>query len=355
MAAIDLVALWSLLLTAMKSVTDAAPTPPEQARSQPPVMSTISARLPPIHCLLAFEARARLKSGVLVAQELNITPSAVTHRIQQLEAFTNMALFTKVNGSIVLTPDGQSYLETVRGALYALSYFSTRGRAEKTKLKLRISSPPTFASRILVPRLERIQAHFPLLEIDIQLSVPLIGAKAEAADIEFRFGDGNYPGRTVIKVLDEKVVAVCHPEFAMRHNHFKNLSDLRSEYLLRCTIDPWRPWFQAAGMDWSEPDSHFAFSDVGLFADAAAYQAGIALGRPSLIQEHLKSSRLCVLFPAIMATPYYAYYATCTPESHQRPEVEAFIQWLAQDLYNPDSRYRVPKKPLRKALVSRST
>ncbi|SEJ49170.1 MULTISPECIES: LysR substrate-binding domain-containing protein [unclassified Variovorax] len=312
-------------------------------------MSAISTRLPPIHCLLAFEARARLKSGVLVAKELNITPSAVTHRIRQLEGFTSLTLFTKVGGNVVLTPDGQSYLETVRGALYALSYFSARARPEK--LRLRLSSPPTFAARILIPRLEKIRIQFPALQIDIQLSVPLIGAKAEPADIDFRFGDGNYPGRTVIKVLDEKVVAVCHPEFAQKHGPFKRSSDLRSEHLLRCSIDPWRPWFLAAGLDWSEPDSTFAFSDVGLFADAAAHQAGIGLVRPSLVQEYFDSGRLCVLLPSIMAAPYYAYYATCTPESHQRPDVEQFIQWLAQDLYDPGSRYRMPKKPLRKASV----
>jgi LysR family glycine cleavage system transcriptional activator len=312
-------------------------------------MSAISTRLPPIHCLLAFEARARLKSGVQVAKELNITPSAVTHRIRQLEDFTHLSLFTKVGGSVVLTPDGQSYLETVRGALYALSYFSTRGRAEK--LKLRLSSPPTFAARILIPRLEKIRTNFPALQMEMQLSVPLIGAKAEPADIDFRFGDGNYAGRTVVKVLDEKVVAVCHPAFAEKHGPFKRPSDLRSEHLLRCSIDPWRPWFLAAGLDWSEPDSPFAFSDVGLFAEAAAHQAGIAVVRPSLVQEHLDSGRLSVLFPSIMAAPYYAYYATCTPESFQRPEVEQFIQWLAQDLYDPGSRYRMPKKPVRKALV----
>ncbi|CAG2138910.1 LysR substrate-binding domain-containing protein [Cupriavidus plantarum] len=315
-------------------------------------MSAISSRLPPIHCLLAFEARARLESGVLVAKELNITPSAVSHRIRQLEDFTNLTLFTKVNGNIVLTPDGQSYLETVRGALYALSYFPSRGRAARPKQKLRLSSPPTFAARILVPRLADIREQFPAIEVDIQLSVPLIGAKAEPADIDFRFGDGNYPGRTVVKVLDEKVVAVCHPEFTRRHGPFKKVADLRPDHLLRCSIDPWRPWFQAAGLDWSEPESHFSFSDVGLFADAAAHEAGIALVRPSMVEEHIESGRLAVLFPSIMAAPYYAYYATCTPESYQRPEVEAFIRWLEDHLYDPASRYKLPRKPVRRASVA---
>lgn len=314
-------------------------------------MSVISSRLPPIHCLLAFEARARLKSGVLVAQELSITPSAVSHRIRQLEAFTGIKLFTKINGNVVLTPEGQSYLETVRGALYALSYFSPTEAKEKRRLKLRVSSPPTFAARILIPRLEKIHEQFPELDLDVQLSVPLVGTRAEPADIDFRFGDGQYPGRIVVKVLDEKVVAVCHPIYAERNGPFKKYSDLKPEYLLRCSIEPWRPWFQTAGLDWSEPRSRYSFSDVGLFADAAAHHAGIALVRPTLAREYLEDRRLAILFPTIMATPYYAYYATCEPEVHQRHEVARFIEWLASDLYNPAGRYQLPRQPIRKALV----
>ncbi|WP_020206383.1 LysR substrate-binding domain-containing protein [Cupriavidus sp. WS] len=296
-------------------------------------MSTISSRLPPIHCLLAFEARARLKSGVLVAQELAITPSAVSHRIRQLEDFTRLTLFTKVNGEIILTPDGQSYLETVRSALYALSYFpSSRGRTIKPRAKLRLSSPPTFATQILLPRLGLIKEQFPQLEIDIQLSVPLIGAKAEPADIEIRFGDGRYTGRKVVRILDEQVMAACSPAYAERHGPFTTFPDLLRADLLRCSIEPWRPWFQAAGLDWEEPNSMFQFSDVGLFVDAAAHGMGIALARPTLIQSHLASGRLITLYPATTATPYYAYYATCPPEAYERPEVEGFIEWLEKEL-----------------------
>ncbi len=315
-------------------------------------VSAISSRLPPIHCLLAFEARARLKSGVLVAQELSITPSAVSHRIRQLEDLTRLTLFAKVNGETVLTPEGQSYLETVRGALYALSYFPTsRGRGIKPGAKLRLSSPPTFAAQVLISRLGLIREKFPQLEIDIQLSVPLIGAKAEPADIDIRFGDGHYPGCTVVKVLDEKVVAVCSPGYEKSKGPFKTFADLKRADLLRCSLEPWRPWFLAAGLDWSEPDSHYSFSDVGLFADSAMYHLGIALVRPSLIRAHLETKRLQVIYPQVMAVPYYAYYATCMPESYQRPEVESFIEWLQNELYDAGSRYRLPRKPMRKVPV----
>lgn len=263
-----------------------------------------------------------------------------------MEAFTGLTLFSKVNGNIVLTPEGQSYLETVRSALHALSYFPKRGRGPKRRQTLKLSSPPTFAMRVLIPRLSKIRRHFPELEIDIQLSVPLVGTRAEPADVDIRFGDGHYPGSVVVKVLDEKVVAACNPLFASRIGGFKSLSNLKREHLLRCSIEPWRPWFQAAGLDWSEPSSHYSFSDVGLFADAAAHQAGIALVRPSLVAEHLKAGTLTILLPTIAAAPYYAYYATCTPEAYQSSSVNRFIEWLNHELHNSARQYRPPHRRL---------
>lgn len=298
-------------------------------------MSTISSRLPPIHCLLAFEARARLESGVLVAQELAITPSAVSHRIRQLEEFTRLQLFSKINGKTVLTAAGQSYLETVRGALHALSHFSEpRGPAPRPRARLRLSSPPTFAAQILVPRLATIRMQFPQLEIDIQLSVPLVGTKAEPADIEIRFGDGKYPGRQVTPILDEPIFPVCSPSYRDANGPFASPGDLADARLLRCSIEPWHPWLQAAGLDWPEPGSDIHFSDVGLFVEAAAHGHGVALARTSLAASLLAQGKLVRLF-ALSAQPYYAYYATCLPEACERAEVQGFLEWLECDLRPP--------------------
>lgn len=310
-------------------------------------MSGIQSRLPPIHALLAFEARARLKSGVLVARELSISPSAVSHRIRQLEHFTKLELFTKAEGETVLTPAGQSYLETVRGALHALSHFPDRAGNARRREKLRLSSPPTFALQVLTPRLGRIGEAFPLLDLAIQVSVPLIGMKAQQADVEIRFGDGRYPHREVRKLLDEKVTPVCSPDYLTRFGPFETHEDLRRARLLHCSIEPWHPWFQAAQLDWPEPSGGVEFSDVGLCVEAAAQGEGVALARPSLAASLVASGRLVPMYE-LSANPYYSYYTTFAAEALDRPHVMAFVDWLEADVrattfeaaaWAPDSRH----------------
>lgn len=313
-------------------------------------MSSIQSRLPPIHCLLAFEARARLKSGVLVARELAITPSAVSHRIRQLEDFTNLQLFAKVNGETVLTSAGQSYLSTVRDALLSLSHFTRNSRTAPARTKLRLSSPPTFAHHVLMPRLSEFRARFPHIDLKIQVSVPLVGTKAEPADVEIRFGDGRYPDRHVRRLLDEQVTPLCSPDYLAKQGPFDRYEDLQRARLLRCSIEPWHAWFQTAGLDWPEPGGELEFSDVGMCVEAAAYGHGVALGRPMLVRGLVERGRLIPVFD-LAAWPYYAFYATCAPQTLERPEVAGFIDWFEDSIAQALQAARRPEDPATSAKI----
>jgi LysR family glycine cleavage system transcriptional activator len=300
-------------------------------------MSTIDFRLPPIPCLIAFEARARLGSGVLVARELCISPSAVSHRIKQLEEATNLQLFRKTSGEAVLTADGQAYLEAVRNALNTLSHFGRNPAASnKVKKQLRIAAPPTFAYQIIIPRLSLLQENFPELRFELQLSVPLVGLKADDSDIEIRFGIGHYPGYHVTRILDEDVVPMCSPEYLAQHGPFETYEDLQRVTLLRCTIEPWHPWFQAAGLDWREPVGTLQFVDIGSCMQAAAWGHGIALARPKMAASLTASGRLIPVFD-LSAKPAYSYFATCLPEALQHTESLEVINWLRSDLEHEDA------------------
>lgn len=289
-------------------------------------------QLPPTHCLLAFEARARLGTGVLAARELCITPSALSHRIKQLEALIGMPLFAKTDGDLILTAKGHEYLGAVREALGALSHLSD-GAAHRVRKRrrLHVSAPPTFATQILVPQLGRIREALPDIDLELQLSVPLVGLKAEQADVEIRFGNGHYPGFNAVCILEEPVFPVCSPAYAEAHGPFERPQDIFNGHLLQCVIEPWQPWFRAASLAYREPAPTMQFVDIGLFAEAAACHQGIALARPRMIANHVAGGRLIRLFD-LPAKPAYSYYATATPEAHARPGVAAFIEWLAAHL-----------------------
>ncbi|EIM96376.1 LysR family transcriptional regulator [Paraburkholderia hospita] len=288
-------------------------------------------RLPPLQCLVAFEAVARLRSGTLAAAELSITPSAISHRIKQLEESLGVSLFTRTQNELGLSSAGLEYLDVVRQSLESLSRFPTRGLLDEERTPLRISSPPTFARQIIVPRLHAFQERYPDIEVVLQLSVPYVGLKADDADVEIRFGSGDYPGLTVESVLDEPVTPVCSPLYLEQSVPFRTPSDLINGNLLRCPIEPWGPWFKAVGLSVNEPKSGPQYVDIGLLVEAAISGQGVALARRSMIRTWLNSGMLVTLFP-IYAKGQHAYFATWSSASPQYAHVENFVKWLKTEL-----------------------
>jgi LysR family glycine cleavage system transcriptional activator len=288
-------------------------------------------RLPPLQCLVAFEAVARLGSGSLAATELSVTPSAISHRLRQLEESLGESLLRRADNELMLTPHGVEYLDVVRECLESLSRYPVRGNAADERTQLRISAPPTFARQIIVPRLESFQATQPDLEIVLQLSVPLVGLKADDADVEIRFGSGRYPGLEVLTILDEPVFPVCSPTYLERSGPLDNLSGLAGATLLRCPLEPWRPWFRQAGLDVPEPSAGAQFIDLGLMVEAAINGQGVALARELMAQPWLRSG-LLVPLSGVSAKGQYAYYATWSAASPQHTVIESFLRWLVTSL-----------------------
>ena len=146
-------------------------------------------RIPPIQCLLTFEALARLRSVTQTADELCVTPSAVSHRVKQLEQILGTRLFGRSDFS--LTTDGSAYLAHVREGLTALQRFPGMA-TNPAKRRLKIAVTPTFARAILIPRLRQFTEAYPEIDLALQVSIPLLDVVAEDADLVVRFGPGHY-------------------------------------------------------------------------------------------------------------------------------------------------------------------
>lgn len=193
--------------------------------------------------------------------------------------------------------------------------------------RVRLCSPPTFATQIIVPRLALLQSAFPRLSLELHLSVPLVGLKAEEADIEIRFGKGIYPGHQVRLILEEQVFPVCSPEYRERLGPFETLQDIGKGKLLQCVIELWQRWLEEANVFDVEDVKGMQFVDIGLFVEAAACGHGIALARPMMAETQLSTGRIVPLFGKT-AWPAYNYYATCLPESLEKPGVQEVLEWL---------------------------
>ncbi|MDI1239935.1 MAG: LysR substrate-binding domain-containing protein [Polaromonas sp.] len=293
-------------------------------------MGTAS-RIPPIQCLLTFETLARLRSVTQAAEELNVTPSAVSHRVKQLEQIIGTKLFGRADFS--LTTEGSEYLAHVREGLATLQKFpGTAGQSGSPgKRKLRLAVTPTFARSILIPRLRQFTDAYPEIDLTLQVSIPLLDVVAEDADLIVRFGTGRYADLEHVCLMKDEVTPLASPAYVREHGPFDAAEDLEGEALLRSPLEPWRTWFAAHGLDWAEPVDGSQFNDIGLMCDAAAAGMGVALVRLKLGAPWLEHGSLVRLYERNVASPH-AHYLCWRTGMMDRWECAAFAEWLKKSV-----------------------
>ncbi len=288
-------------------------------------------RIPPIQCLTSFEALARLRSVTQAADELNVTPSAVSHRMRQLESQLGVKLFAR--GDFSLSADGLAYLAQVRQGLQALSQVPGRAPAA-APARVRLAVTPTFSRQILLPRLALFRHAYPEVELVLQVAIPLHDVKAEDADLEVRYGTGPYPGVEQVRILSDEVCPVCSPDYlneAGPFGSFESAEVVTRARLIRSPLEPWSTWFRAFGIAMPEPREGAQFNDVGLMLDAAAAGFGVTLARLKLGRDWLDSGRLVRLSPRSVPSPNH-HFLCWKAGTMERWECAAFVDWLRQAL-----------------------
>ncbi|MBL8309953.1 MAG: LysR family transcriptional regulator [Burkholderiales bacterium] len=293
-------------------------------------------RFPSIDALRAFEAAARLGSFEQVASELAITASAVSKRITALEQLIGTTLFSRAGRRPVLTAAGKEYVEQVRAALHQLAAVGLHQRAAQSVPRLRVLSTPTFAREVLVPRLKPFADRHADAEIEIVVAIPYLDIATPDADVAITFGPRHVPvgGAVAHRVhaeplLFEPVFAVAAPSLlkSLRirrpHDLLRATGNLRVP-LLRCPLEPWSPWFAAAGLDAVEPTRGVKLVDLGLALEAAASGQGVTLARRSLAERWMARGELVAPFD-VQSAPRDGYHLSVQQASALALD---FAQWL---------------------------
>lgn len=285
--------------------------------------------VPALHLLLAFEACARHASFARAAAELNVTPSAVSHRIRDLEDNVGEALFVRRGRKVELTIAGGRYLDDVREALDRLSRLARPKLGDRARERVRIVSTPTFARQLLAPRIAAFCAAHPAVDTELSLSIPFSEVKAGDGDVEIRLCDPTSVGSGATKLFDETVFPVASAAYARKLAPRGSVAveDIATADLLRNPRESWRMWFAAAGLDVAEPKTGPLFNDLGLLVEAAAQGQGVALARSVLARAWLESRAVVRLSP-IEAPSTLAYHVVVAPADAKRPAVRAFVDWL---------------------------
>ena len=287
----------------------------------------MSAKLPPLSTLRAFEAAARLESFSRAAEEIFVTHGAVSHQVRSLERALGTALFLRNGRRVSLTAAGRHFAERVRAALRDLAEAAQFVRRAGHDRVLTVSMLPSFAARWLLPRMGRFMQRHPAIAVNIHTSLTLVDFQRDEVDLAIRFGRGDWPDLEAQKFLDDEFFPVASPRFN-RGRLPARPSDLGKFQLMRSNDELWTPWFRAAGVKLEEPRSPL-FSDSSLVLQAAADKRGIALARRTIVEADLQTGKLVRLFD--IAVPAAGANYLVWPKGKLSANAALFRDWLLEE------------------------
>lgn len=284
-------------------------------------------RLPPLNTLRLFESAGRLLSFKLAAQELNVTPSAVSHGIQSLEDWLGVALFARGHRNLALTQAGAAYLPEVRRALDSIAKATDAVPGRKPSGRLSISVAPSFGLRWLIPNLPDFAAHHPEIEVSVDTAHRQVEFPRDGIDVAIRMGRGDWPGVDASCLLVEELVPVAAPHVAGK---ITTPEDLERQTLLHIdnVAEDWARWCELAGVTLANLADGPRFDNIQMALEAAVRGLGVAMGRRPLIDADLTQGRLAAVLPPARRCST-GYWLVTAPGSSARPEIAAFRDWIA--------------------------
>ena len=285
-------------------------------------------KLPPLNSLPCFEAAARHLNFSKAAEELNITPGAISRAIKNLEDQLNVLLFERETRSVRLTSVGEPYARAVRDALDQLAAATALATSRRSNSTLNVSTSDGFAGRWLVPRLYRFHREHGDIDVRVATTGKLTNFLGDGIDIAIRYGGGNYPNLTSEFLTDEEVFPVCSPKLLKGSHPLRKPEDLKHHTLIRDSypID-WATWLASAGVKGVNPNRGLTFDSYTFAVEAAVQGEGVVLGRTMLVASDLASGRLVRPFKHALQS-VSSFFLVYPPEAIRQRKVKVFRDWL---------------------------
>ena len=293
-------------------------------------------RLPPLNALRAFEAAARHLNFSRAADELAVTPGAVSQQIQNLEDYVGAALFKRTPKGLLLTDAAQTALPALREAFDRLAEAASMLTAAVDGRRLTVSVAPSFAAKWLVPRLGKFEEAHPHVDVWVSAGMELVDFASGEIDIAIRYGAGRYPGLEVARLMQETVIPVAAPEL-LAANPLNDIDELAGHILLHDgspdaddSCPDWTMWLAARGIRGVDGARGPRFNQSSLVIEAAVNGRGVALAQRALAQADLDAGRLVAPFQIATAVDF-AYYVVHPKAKGRLPQVKAFVSWLTAE------------------------
>jgi LysR family transcriptional regulator, glycine cleavage system transcriptional activator len=291
-------------------------------------------KLSPLKSLQAFEAAARWLSFSKAAEELFVTPAAISQQIKLLESYLGVSLFRRLTRAVQLTDEAKTILPLVTEGFDQFAEAVERLVREEEAGILTVSSAPTFAIKWLVHHLADFNNSYPNIDVRLDASLDTRDFARDGIDVSIRLGMGDYPGLHVTRIFGEEVSPVCSPKLLGGAKPLRDLEDLKDHRLLHVDwgklsahSPDWRMWAKAAGIEDIKVYRGPRFSVENMAIEAAINAEGIALVSHSAVVEDLKAGRLVKPFDLSVKTDI-AYWLVCPKAHMRRPKVKVFCEWL---------------------------
>ncbi|MCP1832623.1 LysR family glycine cleavage system transcriptional activator [Bradyrhizobium sp. USDA 4532] len=288
----------------------------------------MESRLPPLNALKAFESAARHLSVKLAAEELCVTPGAVSQMLKTLEADLGVKLFKRVPRGIYLTDAGRDYLPSIRNAFRQIADASRRVAASVDVGTLTVSVTPFFASAWLVPRMASFQDAHPEIDLQIVTSNTVVDFSRSGVDVAVRHGLGRYPGLRSDRVVTVEMVAVASPSLVERLGRPASPGELAGwPQVHDADRKGWSLWFQANGIAEVRTPHGPSFDDSGLLLKAVLTGQGAGLLPAAMVANEIASGELVQLLETAHLEEF-AYYLVCPDNRQSLPKIAAFREWI---------------------------
>ena len=297
------------------------------------------ARLPSLDLLRGFEAAARHLSFTKAAQELHVTQSAVSRQVKTIEDQLGVRLFRRMNRALLLTEEGQALARAVATALAGITQAVARlpGLAEDRPIT--VTTSVSFAALWLVPRLARLRATHPDIDVRLAASNEVVDLQRERIDVAIRFCEPQAAPRDAVPLIGEDVFPVASPRLVADRAHaLKTPADLRHHVLLHFDNPAgewpwltWPEWLVALKVPGLEPAGKLLFNHYDQLVRAAVDGEGVGLGRAPLVERFLKSGELVAPFQG-RVTATRRYFVIVAPAAAGQPRVKRFVEWLLAEV-----------------------
>lgn len=286
-------------------------------------------RLPPLNALRAFEAAARHGSFTLAAEELCVTPGAVSRQIKALEDHFGQALFTRGHRLVTLTEAGSRYAGLISGPFAELGRAGETLRQDNGARRIKLDCLPTLAMHWLLPRLERFRAGHPDVEISLQTSVGPVDLTRDV-HLSVRRDPAHFSGLAATPLMTEWCLPVCSPAY-VRDHRLTSLSALSRATALeiRAREDLWPSWCRAQLIGPAALGPRLVVDHTFVAMQAAEDGLGVAVVPLLFAARLLKAGRLVCPLPGTEAVS--GTYSLLHRPGRESPEIEAFSRWLAAE------------------------